>query len=72
MADKTIKNEVIECLRCGNQMTPIGTKKFDEGMDWSSIFGDWGRFLNRQEKLDMVGCEYCGKVEFFFGGLLKK
>ena len=64
------KLEELDCLRCGGNMTIIGTKKFDEGMDWSSFLGDWGKLLNRQEKLDMVGCMHCGKVEFYFEGVL--
>lgn len=65
------KYESIECLRCGGNMTIIGTKKFSEGTDWSSWLGEWGKLLNRKEKLDMLGCMHCGKVEFFFDGVLK-
>ena len=66
------KLKKLNCLRCGGNMTIIGTKKFDEGTDWSSFLGDWGKLLNKQEKLDMVGCMHCGKVEFFFEGVVTK
>ena len=66
------KNESLNCLRCGGNMTIIGTKKFKEGTDWSSWLGEWGKLLNRQEKLDMLGCMHCGKVEFYFDGVLTK
>ena len=70
MSDK--KNTNIDCLRCGGNMTIIGTKKFSEGIDWSTWLGDWGKLLNTQEKLDMLGCLHCGKVEFFFHEVLTK
>ncbi len=60
------------CLRCGTNMTVVGSKSFDEGTDWSSWLGDWGKFLNRKEKLDMLGCLSCGKVEFYFHEVLTK
>lgn len=62
----------LNCLRCGGVMTIVGSKKFDEGTDWSSWLGEWGKLLNRKEKLDMLGCQYCGKVEFYFDGVLTK
>jgi len=60
----------LKCLRCNEGMKVIGTKQFDEGTDWSSWLGDWGKLLNRKEKLDMLGCTNCGKVEFYFQGAL--
>ncbi|MEM6377120.1 MAG: hypothetical protein AAF705_02835 [Bacteroidota bacterium] len=67
------ENEVsLNCLRCGGNMTIVGVKKFDEGTDWSNWLGEWGNLLNRKEKLDMLGCIHCGKVEFYFHGILTK
>lgn len=64
-------NQIL-CLRCQQEMTIIGTKQFSEGTDWSSWLGQWGKLLNRKEKLDMMGCLNCGKVEFFFKDVLTK
>jgi len=66
------KNITLNCLRCGGNMTIVGSKQFDEGTDWSSWLGEWGKLLNRKEKLDMLGCTHCGKVEFYFHGVLTK
>jgi len=66
------KKAILNCLRCGGNMTIVGSKQFDEGTDWSSWLGEWGKLLNRKEKLDTLGCTHCGKVEFYFHGVLTK
>lgn len=66
------EESTINCLRCNSTMTVVGSKSFDEGTDWSTWLGEWGKLLNNKEKLDMLGCSHCGKVEFFFHGVLTK
>lgn len=66
------KYEDYPCLRCVSPLVIVGTKKFDEGTDWTSWLGDWGKLLNRQERLEMLGCTKCGKVEFYFEGAFKE
>ena len=66
------KNEVkMPCLRCGEDMVFMGTKKFPEGTDWSNWIGEWGTLLNRKESFDVLGCTNCGKIEFFYKNVMK-
>jgi hypothetical protein len=59
-------DDVLQCLRCENELTYVGEKDFHEGTrSWGFILGDLGELLTNQETIEMYYCRYCGHVEFF-------
>ena len=61
----------IDCLRCGKQMSHIGTEKIQLGQTgW--IFGDLSNLLAGAMEVDIYCCPECRKLEFFQQMPLKK
>jgi hypothetical protein len=61
-----VADDVLRCVRCEEQLTFVGEKKFHEGgTDWGFWLGDTGELLTSRERVEMYICEFCGGVEFF-------
>ncbi len=54
----------IDCLRCGKQMSHIGTEKIQLGQT-GLIFGDLSNLLAGAMEVDIYCCPECRKLEFF-------
>ena len=59
-------DDVLQCLRCKNELSFAGEKDFHEGTRaWGFVLGDVGELFTSQETIEMYYCQYCGHVEFF-------
>ena len=59
-----------ECLRCGQALAYLGTRKFHEGTRaWPFFLGNVGELFVNREEFEVYACARCGRVEFFVEGV---
>jgi hypothetical protein len=66
--ENDIERNPIECPRCREPLSYIGSKAFHEGTRWGLLGGVGELFVNR-ERFDVYCCPRCGRVEFFVDGI---
>lgn len=59
----------INCLRCNQDLSFVGTKKFHEGSLVFDVIGGFGELFKNREHFDVYMCPRCGRMEFFAHGI---
>lgn len=59
----------LKCVRCGNNLNFLGTRKLHEGPSWGFWLGNLGELFVNRMSLDQFYCPKCGKIEFFLEGV---
>ena len=62
----------MKCVRCEQPIKYMGTKKFHESGGWTGWMGSWSEMFEGRQKMDLFGCQSCGKIEFFIEGTAKE
>ena len=55
----------LNCLRCGARMESLGTEDIQLGHH-SLLFGDLSNLLSGSLSVDIMVCQNCKKLEFFY------